>query len=174
MKATPWIVLAGCLLNCSCTDSGTSTVPAFSEKAALEAAIRETTLVAQGRSTALHNGDIEAALSAYVDDAVWMPSLSEEFVGKELARAKLKVFLADSKIEEEQQAEEHSLLAPDVLLERGNFATEIAPRMGGEPASDGGTYLTIWRKASDGKWRIAYQMWTSHRSFSAGANGASK
>ncbi len=145
---------------------------------ALNEAIQAVRAATAARSEAVEKGDIEAWLDTYTNDAVWMPSQSEEFVGKELARARLKVLLDAVEVREAQQEDEHTLLAPDVLLDRGNYAVEMIPRKGGDSSFDAGTYLTIWRKGKeDNRWRISYQMWTSHRSFQdvageAGQGGA--
>jgi uncharacterized protein (TIGR02246 family) len=153
-------IVATVLVAASCT----SKAPQPDKRSLEQTAIREVRALTALRAAALEQGDIEGTLAAYTEDAVWLPAHSEEFVGKDLARAKLKRILETVSIREEQQEDEHALLAPDVLLDRGNYAVEMAPRKGGSAMLDGGTYLTIWRKSTDGKWRIAYQMWTSHRS----------
>jgi uncharacterized protein (TIGR02246 family) len=160
MKLIPPLLLLAAAVCSSCTSPPPAVPP---QNSALEAAIREVRAATAARAAALEQGDLEAWLDHYVDDAVWLPSHSEEVVGKPLGRARLQLFAANYQIHEEQQAEEHSLLAPDVLLERGNYAVETTPRAGGPSQFDGGTYLTLWRKSSPGRWRIAYQMWTSRR-----------
>ncbi|MBL8228727.1 MAG: DUF4440 domain-containing protein [Bryobacterales bacterium] len=176
MKTLTLFLIAAALTTSSCTTTSPPRNPVVDQRAALESAIREVRAASASRAAALEKGDIEGALAAYLEDAVWLPSHSEEFVGKELARAKLKVFLDAAAIREEYQPEEHTLLAPDVLLERGNFAVEMTPVKGGQTVQDSGTYLNIWRKeSSESNWKIAYQMWTSHRSFGdAVEQGAAK
>lgn len=177
MNACKFWLLAAALASLACTGSSRPAPPAPNDRTALEAAIREVRLASASRAAAIEKGDIEGALSTYQEDAVWLPSESEEFVGKELARAKLKSFFTDMTVQEEYQPEEHALLGPQALLERGNYAVELTPRDGGAPVPDAGTYLNVWRKGSDNQWRIAYQMWTSHGPIGravAGGKGTSR
>jgi uncharacterized protein (TIGR02246 family) len=155
---TSTLVLIAVLWLGSCSPSQTSRPP---DAATARDAIRAVRAATAARAAALARRDIEGWLAAYSDDAVWLPSHASEVVGKDLARARMKVLLEKVNVAEQQEAEEHVLLAPDVLLERGNYAVEITPVAGGDPVPDGGTFLTIWRKGAAGEWKISYQMWTS-------------
>jgi hypothetical protein len=47
-------------------------------------------------------------------------------------------------------------LGPTRIAEWGEAWLELAPEaVGGAPVRHGDTYLTIWRRDSDGHWRIA-------------------
>lgn len=48
-----------------------------------------------------------------------------------------------------------SVVAPGLIYEWGHGWLELAPRSpGAAPVRSGGTYLTVWQRATDGHWRI--------------------
>ena len=155
--------IAAFSVSCSVPSKAPVATPAATDNhTATEAAVKAVSAASAARAAALEMGDIEGVLAHFTDDAVWLPPQGEEVVGKELARERLKAFAEVVQVRESRLGEEHVLLAPGVLLERGSYAAETALRSDVQRHSSAGKYMTIWRKDAGNTWRIAYQMWTSH------------
>jgi ketosteroid isomerase-like protein len=127
-------------------------------------AIRE---AAKARVAAIASGDIEGYLAAYDDQAVWIPPLVEQIAGKAAARQRLAGALKDVRIEITALPEEYVAMSSDWVLERGRYATMRTPAVGGEPEQVVGSYVAVWRRQTDGAFRIAYDIWNSDRSHPA-------
>jgi ketosteroid isomerase-like protein len=125
------------------------------------AAIRES---ARARVAAIAAGDIERYLAAYEDEAVWVPPLAEEIVGKAAARQRLEGVFEEAKVETVSTTDEQVIMSPDWILDRGTFASTRTPKDSrGEPDQAVGSYLTIWHRQQDGSFKIAYDIWNSDR-----------
>jgi uncharacterized protein (TIGR02246 family) len=163
MKTPLITVLAAAALLVSCAPPPAPPQPQPAGAAETNAMIKEITASTQARDAALAKGDVDGYLSAYADDAVWVPPQADVIVGKELAKAKIGSLMEQFTIEEAQKPEEQVLLGPDAALDRGTYTISGTPKKGGEEVQDVGKYMNVWRKGKDGKWLIAYQMWSNLR-----------
>ncbi len=156
-------LFALCFFSVSCGPPGPAADSASkkNEKAA-ESAYSQVARAMSARAAALERGDAEAVLSAYTDDAVWIPAHSSAIVGKELARHRLKASLDSVTMREVTRTDEHVLLAPDSLLDRGVYSVLLTDKTTGSQMQEVGNYLSVWRLTS-GQWKIAWQVWTSER-----------
>lgn len=123
------------------------------------AAIRS---IEQARLDALSKKDIDGYLSAYSDQAIWMPPGAAEIVGKAAARQRIGNALAETSIEIQLKSEEQEVMSSDWVLDRGAYVLSRTAKAGGKPAVEGGSYLTVWHKEAAG-WKIAYDVWSSER-----------
>ena len=114
-------------------------------------------------NTALEAGDMEGYLAHYVEDAVWMPPGSEEIIGKARARQRLQEVFALYAINEAFDTEELVVMGSDYAARRGQFTMAATPKEGGEEVRDVGSFVNIWRKDADGKWKIMFDIWNSDR-----------
>lgn len=119
---------------------------------------------------ALLRGDIDTYLSYYMDDAVWLPPQAEEIVGKELARARLEGMFDELTVAGSSTIEEQAVMGPDWVGVRGQFNMSLTPKDGeGDTVYQVGSFVNIWKKDTDGKWKIAVDIWNSDRGVSAAA-----
>jgi uncharacterized protein (TIGR02246 family) len=118
---------------------------------------------AKAINTAIDAGDIEAYLAVYMDDAVWMPPGTEEFIGKARARQRLGEVLDTWTVDEAFETEEMVVMGPDHVVRRGQYTMMARPKEGGEEVRDVGSFMNVWHKDADGNWKIMFDIWNSDR-----------
>ncbi len=113
---------------------------------------------------AMRAEDVDAYLDRFMDDAVWLPANAEEYVGKAVARQRLTSFFKSVNLEGSSTVEEQVVMGPNWIGERGQFSIVLSPKEGdAEPVHEVGSYLALWTKDTDGRWKIAIDMWNSDR-----------
>lgn len=143
----------------SCAPAGEQAAP-FDE----DAVAREVKAARKALDAAMAAEDIDGYLAHFLEDAVWMPPNSEEFIGHSLARRKLESLFQFADVEGTTQIEEQVVMGPDWVADRGEYHILLYPKDGeGEPVGDVGSYLALWKKDADGKWKIAADIWNSDR-----------
>gem|GEM_PF-667948 len=144
----------------ACSPAGNQGTAAFDENAIA----REIETASQAKTAAMVAEDIDTYLSFYMEDAVWMPPNAEEILGHGAARQRLERVFKLVSITGKTEIQEQVVMSPDWAAERGQFVMSMSPKEGdGESVEQVGSYLTIWRKADDGKWKVAYDIWNSDR-----------
>ena len=79
---------------------------------------------------AMRAEDVDAYLSFYMEDAVWLPPHAEEYVGKAAARQKLESFFRSVDVEGDSTVEEQLVMGPNWIGERGQFSVLLSPKQG--------------------------------------------
>ena len=118
---------------------------------------------ADTRLKAIETGDVEAYLSVYTDDAVWMPPSAVEVVGKEAARRRISQAFEAVTLEPVVQSREQTVMSPEWIADRGQYSIMVTPKQGGETRQEVGSFLTLWRRDADGKWKIYFDIWNTNR-----------
>lgn len=118
--------------------------------------------VAEALRTAVNAGDVHAILECWTPDGVLMPphhaavhghaGIAGYFRGVFAARRLSFTFTGSSVI-----------LLGDAALERLTFTVVSTSVTGGSPAEDVGKGLHVYMRQSDGRWRIAQDIWNSDR-----------
>src|SRR5205085_5424103 len=110
--------------------------------------------------SAMSGNDMATVMTYYADDAVLLPPNAPAVHGKPAIEKFWSGMLATAKF--------GLTLTPDNILSSGDLATEvghynltITPPGGGASMQDKGKYSVTWRRQSDGKWRIAVDMFSS-------------
>lgn len=116
---------------------------------------------AQVRLKAIETGDVEAYLSVYADDAVWMPPAAMEIVGKEAARRRISQAFDMATLEPVIQSREQEVMSPEWVADRGQYAILATPKQGGESRQTVGSFLTLWHRDEAGKWKIYFDIWNT-------------
>ncbi len=172
MQPKLWLIsiLSLFLVTFGCAPAG---VPAadFDE----DAVALEVKHASDASDAALIAGDVDTYLSYYMEDAVWLPPQSEEIVGKEVAKARLAGLFDDLTIEGGSTIEEQAVMGPDWVSVRGQFNMVLTPKGDdGETVYQVGSFVNIWKKDADGKWKIAVDIWNSDRGITASAQALGK
>ena len=155
---TASLMLMLLLLGC-----GTAEHESPTPSAATSLATAEVHAAADARLKALAAGDVEAYLSVYTDDAVWMPPSPIEVVGKEAARLRIGQAFETATLDPVIHSREQTVMSPDWIADRGQYSIMVTPKQGGESRQEVGSFLILWRRDVDGKWKIYFDIWNTDR-----------
>jgi ketosteroid isomerase-like protein len=105
--------------------------------------------------------DVEKTISYYSDDAVVMPPNIPTLTGKEAIRTLWKSMLESPAFSGVWKATKVEVArSGDLAYVSGNYEfNETDDR--GNPLTDRGKYLEIWRKQADGSWKCVADMFNS-------------
>jgi uncharacterized protein (TIGR02246 family) len=106
--------------------------------------------------------DVDKLASYYKDDAVLMPPGSPPSVGRDSIRATVKQMLSDPALTLTFTAARVEVSrSGDLGYTRGAYVMTLTDPDSKELIQDHGSYVTIYRKASDGQWMAVSDIATS-------------
>lgn len=146
------VILGFLAVACSSDTPSTGSSPntASSDTASVRAAIE----AANGRFLdAFKRGDKAGLMANYTDDAILMMQNEEAWRGREGLDKGFSAFLSQMSFKEGAAKTEDVMVAGDLAVETGTFAWTFQARSGAE-IKDKGKYLTIWKRQTDGSWKI--------------------
>jgi uncharacterized protein (TIGR02246 family) len=123
-----------------------------SSHAADEAAIRS---VLSSYQDALNASNTEAVMPLYTEDGVFMPPNNPSAVGKAAVRQAYDAVFRAIALTVKFTIAELVMMSPDWALVRTNSAGTNKINATGVVGAEGNQELFIFKKAADGKWRIA-------------------
>ncbi len=128
-------------------------------RAADEATLRQ--LDAEWSRAAGTARDVEKTISYFADDAVVMPPNIPTLTGKEAIRSLWKSMLESPSFSGGWKATKVEVArSGDLAYVSGNYEfNETDPA--GNPITDKGKYLEVWRKQADGSWKCVADMFNS-------------
>jgi uncharacterized protein (TIGR02246 family) len=134
--------------------SVSSTLTAAEEEAMTndETAIRS---VMASYNDALNGGKTAAVLPLYTEDGVFMPPYSQSAVGKEAVKKAYDAVFDELKFNVKFNIVELVVMAPTWAYVRTNSAGTTGHHSTGKTTAEANQELFIFKKDSDGKWRIA-------------------
>jgi uncharacterized protein (TIGR02246 family) len=110
---------------------------------------------------AASRGDTAAVADLYADDAVLLPPNAEMFRGKRAIKGFLDGLVAQIGIPQltlqTMQVDEIG----DTACEVGQYTMKLQPP-GGEPVTDIGKYVVVWKRQSDDSWKLAVDIWNTN------------
>jgi ketosteroid isomerase-like protein len=101
--------------------------------------------------------DWKGALALYAEDAIELPPNHAAIQGKAAIQAWLQAFppLSDFHTESLEIVGQ-----ADLAFDRGTYSMTVTPAAA-PPIKDRGKYLTIWRKQTDGSWKVVRDVFNS-------------
>ena len=107
---------------------------------------------------AMQQADWERVARSFSDDAVRIPPNEEPHSGREAIESWLRGIeeLGSYSLERDRIDG-----ADGIAYVRGRYAITLRPVGAPGPISDKGDFLEIWRRETDGTWRIAEAMWNT-------------
>ena len=120
--------------------------------------VEAVTAVLAQYTAAVNAGDPEGILAHFSDDAVSMPPDMPSLSVGEL-RSLYEVMFGENTFQYTTQADE-VVVAGDLAVIRAFYEETVTPRGEGVPFEQGGTWLIVLRKQSDGSWKLWRDMWT--------------
>lgn len=102
---------------------------------------------------AVNSRSLDAYAELVAEDVVWIPPVGPAIAGRQEFREWLRPFFGAYHYKY-APSNSRFLDAGDWVVESADFETQMTPVGGGPAMSHEGAYLVIWRRDSDGAWRI--------------------
>ena len=109
-------------------------------------------------TAAVAAGDVEGVLALYAADAVFSPPAAPPLTVEEL-RSLYGVMFEESTFAFTSEVIE-VVVSGDLAVLRASYDETVTPKAEGEPYDQGGTWLVVLRKQSDGSWKLWRDMWS--------------
>jgi ketosteroid isomerase-like protein len=119
---------------------------------------------------AMKAGDSEALIGLLADDVVFMPPADRTLYGKSEVSEWVDDYFQYFRILELDQSETSATVLGDVLVERAAVSVKLEPRKDGAPIYDETRILSVWRRHTDGSWKLWQMIWNSVKPIGAGTN----
>ncbi len=105
--------------------------------------------------TALNTRDVGRWLSHFVDDAEMWPPCAPRIVGKDEIRHEIELYLASPTFVVAHHIEK-VVVAKSADLAYVTYTYEM-----GDPVTEAGKDVTLYRRDNDGAWKVAIDMWNT-------------
>lgn len=112
-------------------------------------------------SRAFVAGDGATMASAYTADAILHPPAGGVVTGGTRVPDFWRNVRAGAKLGHRLEPTLRRMLAPDVVLEMGRWHDRPVRAGTDDPPWVSGCYTVIWKRGTDGGWRMAYDGWTN-------------
>jgi uncharacterized protein (TIGR02246 family) len=113
---------------------------------------------------AMRANDATAFALVLTEDVALCPPHEPTRKGKPEAKAWFEGVLKQFKTERVSVPDREVVMADGWAIEKGDFVWAVSPVGGGETIEDQGRFLAIWKRDSDGEWRVAHNIWNSSKS----------
>jgi uncharacterized protein (TIGR02246 family) len=108
---------------------------------------------------AFNGGDADAAAEARADDSKQLAPGAPPAVGRDAIRESIRAFQRMSPQLELQSVD--VLVEGNVAIETGTWSVKLQTTDG--PLEDGGPAVRVWRRGTDGVWRLYRDIWNSEQ-----------
>jgi len=134
--------------------------PEAAEAATAHPAVKELDRTRNDYVEAWKAADAGRITGLYTDDGVVMVPDRPPVVGRPAIADHFEGFFTQFDALDFQLASSEIVVTGDWAFDRGTYRWTTKPKKGGAPRNEGGTYLVILRRESDGRWRVARDMAT--------------
>ena len=132
--------------------------PGTRERDALRAGVDS----AAGRLlTALRTNASDSLMALMADDVVLMPPNEAVLRGKPAVRAWYDNFLTQLRTSGLTLSDREVFVGGEWATEVAGFEWTLAPVGGGAAVVDRGSYMQLWHREPDGRWRFSRELWNS-------------
>ena len=107
-----------------------------------------------------NSGDADFFGSACTEDVVVMPPGMVAVTGRDAAVAFMRAFLGQFDLSIEYVSEE-TRVDGDVAYDRGTYSQTLVSKTGGEEMLETGKFLWLYRRTSDGTWKMSRVIWNA-------------
>jgi len=102
---------------------------------------------------AFKRGDKAGLMANYADDDILMMANEEAWRGRDGLDKGFSGFLSQVSFKDGAATTGDVMVAGDLAVETGTFVWTLQPKSGPE-IKDRGKYLTVWKRQTDGSWKI--------------------
>ena len=110
---------------------------------------------------AMRDGDAGALVALVSDDVTFCPPHEATRTGKSDVRAWAQQVFSQVKTQRIAVSDRDVDVSGDLAVDRGSFVWVVTPSGGGNSIEERGRFVAIWKKQSDGSWRVAHDIWNS-------------
>lgn len=111
-------------------------------------------------TAAVNRGDMSAVADLYTDDAVLMPANGAAVRGREAVRTFFVQALGSMSPRDVKLWSDEIEVCGETAYEVGRYQMTLQPP-GAAAMNDRGKYIVIWKRQSDGSWKIARDIFNS-------------
>ncbi len=156
------VVLSAFALLQGCSDSASHVDPIVENSAANDAAARQAKVT---YLAGINSNNLTQFLSTLTDDVVYVAPNTPVMVGKTAVAAWVQGYMEAYQTQWEKNTDEF-IVRGDLAYERYSYRSVDTPRAGGPAAGtpvviDQGSGLNIYRRGTDGTWKLARDSWAS-------------
>ena len=112
-------------------------------------------------SAAASRGDTAVVAALYTDDAVVLPPNAPIVRGRQAIKGFFDALTQQMGVPQLTLETIQVDQVGDTACEVGTYSMRLQPP-GGEPVSDGGKYVVVWKRQSDHSWRLAVDIWNTN------------
>jgi ketosteroid isomerase-like protein len=119
---------------------------------------------------AAKRGDVETLVSLFCENAVLMAPNETTLYGRAEVREWFEEYYQSFQITTLAVTEREVELCDNWAVERHSYTIAITPVAGGERIRDDSRWFAVWKKESDGLWRMHQVMFNSIRPIGSGTS----
>ena len=116
------------------------------------------------------SGNLDELISAFADDAIVMPPNDTTLFGRSEVKAWWDEYVQYFKITSSVETEREVTYDGDQAFDRSAFSVTIVPNQHGPKIKDDIRSLVVWKRDTNGTWKISHQMWNSVKPVGSGTN----
>ena len=117
--------------------------------------------VGEAYLAAVRTGDINAALAQWADSMTVLPPNEPALRGHAAFRAWMEGFMKQLKVVDARFTDSEVTASGDLAIERVGFAWTLQPVAGGDPITEIGKGLHVYRRQTDGVWKLTMDIWSA-------------
>ncbi len=110
---------------------------------------------------AMEANDPQALGRLCANDALFMPPNEASVVGSTGVANWYDGVVKQARTNNVTVSNRNVVVSGDIGYERGIFVWQLTPLAGGGPIQSRGNFLAIWRRETDGTWKIVHNIWNS-------------
>ena len=114
--------------------------------------------------------DLNLILNVFTDDAILMPPNDTTVFGKDEIRSWWEDYFSFFRVTSVKETERQLTVVGNQAFDRQSFSVTIVPKERGARILDDIRSLIVWRRETDGAWRISQQIWNSTKPVGSGTN----
>ena len=115
-------------------------------------------------------GDVETIVSLHCEDVVLMPPNETSLYGRAEVKDWCEEYFEHFRLVTLSETECQVTILNGSAIAVWAYTVAIAPTNGGERIRDDGRWLFVWKRESDGAWRISHAMFNSIRPIGSGTS----
>ena len=114
--------------------------------------------------------DVAAIVSLRCEDVVFLPPNETSLYGRAEVKEWYEEYIEHFRLVTLSETERQVTVLNGWAIVVWSYTVAIAPTKGGERIRDDGRWLQVWKRESDGVWRISHAMFNSIRPIGSGTS----